>query len=1400
MIRVCGVALLAAMLSALMVATASGAPTLGLSMRSSDHDDVQAVYVEATTGQFRLQFGVGGQETGDLPATATAKEVEDALNALPNLGAGSVSVVKSGFEPSNGLDPYLVTFSGGGFGGNLQPLMRAKGGTVPLGDSPLGGLALAYVETRVPGGFSRSDERVDYRIDVNNAAVGGSNVGDELFCNGKEPPKEWFPGSPGDPGFPTFSFTWVRNGEVIPGETAETYTVTAADQGKVVQCLVKGSNDVAAAIYAALPTVTVSPAPAISPPSSENPLQSGSRPDVTGSGLEERTCAPPANWLPNPPNPNAPTYTFQWLRNAEPIPGASSSAYSPTAEDENTQLQCQVLATNAGGAIVGVSEHSVVGTLFGNPASFFTQTPEVVSPSWVSGAVSVDVELPSGAFVYSLGTKGSGWSCVGQAEAPGVPAKATCTRTDVLAPGAAFPPLTVAVGLGDGVPDVSEMTASASGGGAANTASATAELNLGPEREFGFIPGRFSARALDSRGDDYVKAGGHPSLAVASFSFNRLRQLIDDGQVYKRHRPIATMRDIRSDVPAGFIGNPRAIPELCPSTAQMVSRPPSCPPESAVGELAFQAQDMGSTSGLAYKRMPLYAMVPEKGAPAEFAAAEPINGGVYVVIPRLRPEDGYAISLDALGNIEVPEFTDIRVTLCGLGARMRLVPGGDQRLFSGCNAKGDPGAYAKPFLTTQTECSSESPVTRLHMDSWLNPGKMTTASSAAPPMIDCESVPFEPKLDLRPTAQQAESSTGLDVDLAVPTAGFENPDGRSQAHLKKTTVTLPPGMSVNPSSADGLGACTQAQLGMVNGVPNNEPVNCPDASKIGTAVVKTPILEETLEGDIYLAKQGDNPFGTLVAIYVVVESKERGILIKLPGKVEFRPGGQIVSTFDDNPQAPFSSLELSFNSGPRAALMTPQRCGSYQIVSQMTPWSAADPDNPTPAETVTQTSSFDVTSGPNGGPCPTGALLPKVTAGIQTPMAGSSSPFVFRLSRDDGTQRFNGLTMALPPGLAANLRGVPYCSDATLASIPSAEGTGAAEIANPSCPAASRIGSVSVGAGAGNPFYVNTGSAYLAGPYKGAPLSLAVVIPAVAGPFDLGNVVVRNAVLVNPQTAQVSIKSDPLPTQLHNLPVDVRDVRVVVDRPGFMQAPTNCEEMRIDAVISGEEGASAPVSNRFQVGECGSLDFGPKLKMHYKGATKRGGNPGLRAVLTQPGGQANISRTVVILPKGSFIDNAHINNPCTRAQYAAEACPKASILGRATAWSPLLDEPLTGNVYFRSNGGERELPDVVASLRGQVNVELVGFVDSVVNKKTNTSRVRNTFAVVPDAPVSRFVLNLQGGKRGLIENSRNLCLQKNTADVKMSAHNGKRHNFKPVIQTDCKKKKSKQSKKKSSKK
>jgi len=360
----------------------------------------------------------------------------------------------------------------------------------------------------------------------------------------------------------------------------------------------------------------------------------------------------------------------------------------------------------------------------------------------------------------------------------------------------------------------------------------------------------------------------------------------------------------------------------------------------------------------------------------------------------------------------------------------------------------------------------------------------------------------------------------------------------------------------------------------------------------------------------------------------------------------------------------------------------------------------------------------------------------------------------------------------MPPGLSGYLKGIPRCPDGTLAGISGALGTGAAQIAAPSCPAASQVGVVSVGAGAGpNPFYANTGKVYLAGPYKGAPLSIAVVAPAVAGPFDLGNVVVRNALQVNPQTAQITVQSDPIPTILHGLLLDVRDVRVEVNRPNFILAPTNCEPMAITAQLSSPSGASAQVSNRFQVGGCENLKFKPNLKLRLHGKTNRGAYQRLEATLTAKPGEANIGRTSVNFPPSTFLAQEHIRTVCTRVQFAADQCPKGSIYGKATATTPLIEEQLTGTVYLRSSSNP--LPDLVVALKGPdslpIEIELAGRNDS------KNGGIRNTFDVVPDAPVSKFRLELQGGKKSLIVNSRNLCKSTQRATVKMTGQNGRQH-------------------------
>jgi hypothetical protein len=407
----------------------------------------------------------------------------------------------------------------------------------------------------------------------------------------------------------------------------------------------------------------------------------------------------------------------------------------------------------------------------------------------------------------------------------------------------------------------------------------------------------------------------------------------------------------------------------------------------------------------------------------------------------------------------------------------------------------------------------------------------------------------------------------------------------------------------------------------------------------------------------------------------------------------------------------------------------------------------------------------------------TATLSPTLEAGSKSPLAGQFSPFVVRVVSPDGQQNLSQLEVTLPQGLLAKLAGVPICGDP--------------EAAAGACPVSSSVGSVAVGVGAGAlPLFLPQhgkapAAVFLAGPYRGAPYSLVVEVPAQAGPFDLGTVAVRSALYVDPTTTAVSVKSDPLPQILEGVPIRYRDLRVTVDRPDFTLNPTNCDAMSVSSRLSGIGGATGNASSPFSVTECEHLAFKPSLTLSLRGQTGRSGNPALSAVLRAPKGQANIAKAAVLLPASEFIDNAHINSPCTRVQFNADACPKGSILGTATAYTPLLDKPLTGPVYFRSNGGERELPDLVADLDGAIHVTLVGFIDAVPIKGTERSRVRTRFSSVPDAPVSKFVLKLKGGAKGLIENSVNLCQKPRGAKVQLQGQNGKSYNYETPLAAKC---------------
>ncbi len=1037
------------------------------------------------------------------------------------------------------------------------------------------------------------------------------------------------------------------------------------------------------------------------------------------------------------------------------------------------------------GAISAASASAapVIGfTLHHGPTNF---TPSEEGELWLtfsqlgseptSGPITARIELPPG--LTRSAVLADEWDC------PGVPGDSSivCTGEHLLSPADEI--FTVLVNVDPtAVGRTVDVAATVEGGGAPKAAHDVEpiEINSAPNA-FGIVPGSFKSDFYEEEGLTPVRqAGSHPALATFAFDLNNA--LEPNPEVATRKAPVESLRDVEVELPPGFVGNPSAVSECRPD--QLVSE--TCPPSSSVGYIEPAVETIADKTANTFfqiPRIPVYNMAHPRGSVTLLAFDYVEN--VITIRASLDPANHYAI------KTEVPQINQFlplyfqKLTLWGIPTSARHDTERCARFFETfCPVEGQP----KPFMTVPSQCNVADKMLLRRYDSWQQPGLFGPEVSYAMPgsFEECDKQPFDPSLSVHPTGQEADSPAGLEVSLKVPQN--ENPNAVATPPVKSVTVTLPQGMTLSPSFANGLVGCSEEQFGVsAAGVPNSDAVACPDNSRIGTVGLQTPLLRRELEGSLYLARQGENPFQSTFAVYLALhDTEERGVLLKIPGRLSLDPStGQITTVFDELPQFPFERFTLAFRSGQRAPLINPPSCGTQLISAQIA--SYAQPGN-----AVDASGTYKVIEGSKGAPCPAGLgsapFSPTMSAGTVNPDAGKYSPFVFRLTREDQEQEISRITATLPPGELAKISGVSECSDAAIASVSEALGSGQSELEHPSCPSSSRLGVAITGVGAGSEPKFFEGNVYLAGPYKGDPLSLAIVVPALAGPYDFGNVVVRAGIHVDPTSAQVKVESDPLPTIVHGVLLRVRDVRVNVDRQESTINPTNCNPLAVTSDILSAFGTAAHPSNRFQIANCSLLGFSPKLSIELSGATGRSKNPALKAVLTQPPGQANIAGVSVVLPKTEFIDNRHINNPCTRVQFAANACPSRSVLGYAKAYSPLLEEPLEGPVYFRSNGGERQLPDLVAALHGKFDINLVGFIDSVHQKGTEDSRLRTRFQSVPDAPVSRFVLEMNGGTKGLLQNSANLCKSKGSAQVKMIGQNGKPHDFSTVIGNSCGKK------------
>ena len=954
------------------------------------------------------------------------------------------------------------------------------------------------------------------------------------------------------------------------------------------------------------------------------------------------------------------------------------------------------------------------------------------------------------------------------------------------------------------------------------------EVHCGPQ-----TPGAF-----------YSLASGHPPIGFTQYI---VKHTLGTGKVEPAGIPFTTaefedpegnqsIKTLKVDLPPGLTVNPNATPKC--SLAEFENKVgefhvPTCKEGTIVGREEITLATIiagvpapsppfpaGNTlpkgfiippSESSGTKVPVYNLEPEAGEPALFGF---VAAGKEVV--KLTTEVSWESDFHESFKIELPKQEPPFATLVS-----RLVNFGQEAGNKGLVEEGN-GTY----INNPSTCFDPTQFENLY-STWFRaesygeedpsfPGGSTPfeakVESSTGELIQqhgCETVPFEPGLEVDPHTIAIDSPASASVNTTLEYLDGEESE-QQESHLRKAEVTLPAGMGLNPSGSVGLAACTDAQFKKSQRTYENE---CPAASKIGTIEIESPPLPaESLVGDMYVGEQqsSDPTSGNEFRILAEAKSEELGIAVRLIGHTAANPTtGQLTTTFTEAevgplsgtlpeglPQVPFTSVQLHFN-GVHRVLTTPPTCAPAISTSTMEPWSD-------PASTKHPSGEFTLSTDPAGGTCPTTLAArrfsPSYTAKTDNTQGGAYSPFRVHIGRTDGEQELKLANVTLPAGLAGKLAGTPYCSDAALSAA--AANSGKAEAASPSCPAASKIGTASTDSGTGSVPAHLSGSAYLAGPYKGAPVSMAIVTPAVQGPFDLGTVVVRIALNVNPETTAVTAVSDVIPDVYGGVKLDIRSIDIDLDKSNFMHNPTNCDPKAVTGTLGGGGSdptnpaafSSFPFSTPYQASNCGALGFKPKLVTKLLGgrkSTKRRSHPKIQAILTSREGDANVARTALTLPPGLLLDNSHIGTVCVKADLAANTCPKNSVYGKASATSPLIEGPLSGNVYLvPSNSGG--LPDLLADLRGQVNVQLRGKVSSSKN-----AGMRTVFNNPPDAPVTKFTLTMDGGKKGLLQNSKDLCkVKKLGSTLNIKGWNGKQikrqgKNKLPLQISGCPKKKKK---------
>ncbi len=1015
-------------------------------------------------------------------------------------------------------------------------------------------------------------------------------------------------------------------------------------------------------------------------------------------------------------------------------------------------------------AVAGPTIFSAQHTGGGLPDTYSLTVTNTGSQPTDGSTITISDELPRG--LKAVRVEGSTDLTSGAEPMSCVQATATCTYSAALPPGES---LVMAVGVTVEPGTVGPVTNSAfvSGGGAPSTSS-NVETAIGTAAESLAEPFGLAAASDEVTGVDGLtdgQAGDHPYETTVSFSLNTTKSHFNDFRGAGGLEGLeAHTKDVVVDVPSGFVGDPTVV-ERCPQYDLVVQL---CPPSTQIGVARLGIFYRSFLNGIG--TYPVYNVVPDKGYPAEFVIS---FGAISVPLyASVTPDSNYGVRITTPDIPEGGPPVDISVTFFG-------TPANDPNVYNRYREAVKGGAPVA-FLDNPVDCSTAPQTARVAVDSWQEQGSYlpdgqpnfsdprwkSRTTSVFPSLRGCELLQFNPSLSVTPDVTQADEPAGTTVDLHVPQANQQFPV-MVTPEIKGTTVTLPSGLSISPSAGDGLAGCTDAQIDLSEATVGS----CPLASQIGTVKVTTPLLTEPLEGQVFLGTPHCDPCtdadasdGNMYRIFLQFEGS--GVVIKQEGKIFTNSStGQLTTTFKNIPELPVTDVQLHFNSGLRASLATPQSCGTFTSTADLTPWSSPITPDATPV------SQFNVDWDGNGGACP--AVMPfnpGFEAGTSNANAGQLSPLTVTFNREDREQDFSQIKVVTPPGLLGSLSTVPLCGE------PQADlGT---------CPAASQIGKMTVAAGPGSHPYYQQGQVYLTGPYKGAPFGLSIVVPTKAGPFDLGNVVVRAAISVDPHTTALTVTTDPLPQILDGIPLRLRKTNVTIDRPGFIFNPTDCAQLHITATVSGSQGTQTSVSTPFAVAGCAGLSFAPKFSVATSGKTSKAGGASLDAKLVVPSGpQSNIAKVKVELPKQLPSRLTTLQKACPDSTFEANpaACPAGSAIGAVQAVTPILPVKLRGPVYFVSHGGAA-FPNLVAVLQGYgVRVDLVG--ETFISKAGITS---STFTNIPDVPVSTFELFLPQGKGSALAANGNLCKSKLVMPTSFIGQDGAQLKQKtPIKVTGC---------------